>query len=135
MFIPAATLAVRMQFCTTPDGKEVPFNSRFNRNRLAAAYLADGDPTMTAVMCGFYLQAMALDTSSRGFEEAQTVAHRLYASYPPIEMHFAIAAALRVKAEQPEVFRSIAARELVVLCLDCLRTGQAPNAASFSRPR
>ena len=114
-----------MQFCTTPGGKEVPLNSNYNRTRLAAAYLADGDPTMTAVMCGFYLQAMALDTSSQEFEEAQTVAHRLYATYPQVEMHFAIAAAMRIKAERPEVFRSMAAREIVILCPECLGAGQS----------
>ena len=123
MYTPAATLAVRMQFCTTPGGKEVPLNSRFNRTRLAAAYLADGDPTMTAVMCGFYLQAMALDTSSQEFEEAQTVAQRLDYTFD-LEMHWAIAAAMRIKAERPEVFRSIAAREIVLFCPDCLRAGQ-----------
>ena len=126
MYTPAATLAARMQFCTTPGGKEVPLSSRFNRTRLAAAYLADGDPTMTAVMCGFYLQAMALDTSTREFEEAQTVAHRLCATYPQAEMHFAIAAAMRIKAERPEVFRFIAARE-IILCPDCLRAGKAKS--------
>ena len=129
MFIPAATRAVRMEFCTTPSGQEVPLNSEFNRTKLAAAYLADGDSSMTNAMCGFYLQAMALDTSGLEFEEAQTVAHRLYATYPPMEMHFAIAAALRIKAEHPEVFRSIAAREIVILCPDCLRAGETQSSS------
>ena len=124
MYTPAATLAVRMQFCTTPGGKEVPLNSNYNRTRLAAAYLADGDRTMNNAMCGFYLQAMALDTSTREFDKAQTVAHRLYATYPRMEMHFAMASAMRIMADRPEVFRFIAARQSVSLCPVCLRAGQ-----------
>ena len=124
MYTPAATLAVRMEFVTTPSGQKVPLNSEYNRTMLAAAYTADGDPSMTAVMCGFYLQAMALDTSTREFDKAQTVAHRLYATYPRMEMHFAMASAMRIKADRPEVFRFIAARQSVSLCPDCLRAGQ-----------
>ena len=124
MFIPAATRAVRMEFCTTPSGQEVPLNSEFNRTKLAAAYILDGDSSMTNAMCGFYLTAMALDPTTREFEEAQTVAHRLDYTFD-LEMHWAIAAAMRIKAERPEVFRSIAAREIVLLCPECLGAGQS----------
>ena len=108
LFTPAATRAVRMQFCTTPGGREFPLDSNYNRTMLAAAYLADGDHTMTHSMCGFYLQAMALDRSTREFEETQTVAHRISGPYEAMEMHFAIATAMRIRAEMPEIFAAIA---------------------------
>ena len=126
MYTPAATLAVRMEFVTTPSGQEVPLNSEFNRTKLAAAYLADGDPSMNNAMCGFYLQAMALDPTTREFEEAQEVAQRLDYTFD-LEMHWAIAAAMRLKAERPEIFQSIAAREIVLLCPDCLRAGKTES--------
>ena len=93
----------------TPSGvPTVPVNSERNRNTLAVAYAADGDPTMTPVMCGFWLQAIALDKSTKTFTEVQTVAHSLRATYG-MERHYAMAAAMRVKFETPETFKRIAA--------------------------
>ena len=108
MFRPNAIKNVRLQDHMTPSGVRIPLNSEVNRNTLAAAYSADGDHSMTAVMCGFWLQAIALDKSTKTFTEVQTVAHSLRATYG-MERHYAMAAAMRVKSESPETFKDIAA--------------------------
>ena len=89
------------------NSQGVPLNIAGNRTRLSEAFKSDGDPSMTPVMCGFLLQAIALDPSSEAFSKARIVAHRLKASY---EMHlqYAMAAALRVKTEQPQLFAEMA---------------------------
>ena len=109
MFTPTAIRDVALEGHTTPSGRQIPLNTKMNRNRLSAAFLANGDRSMTPVMCGFYLQAIALDPSSSAFTDARTVAHRFHATYPHREMHFAIAAAMRIQATQMELFRTIAA--------------------------
>ena len=108
MFQPNAVNDVRLEDHMTPSGVRIPVNSEVNRNALAAAYSTDGDHSMTAVMCGFWLQAVALDVSTKTFTEVRTVAHFLRAEYG-MEMHYAMAAATRVKSETPETFKRIAA--------------------------
>ena len=108
MFRPSAIKNVRLQDHMTPSGVRIPLNSEVNRNALAAAYSADGDDTMTAVMCGFWLQAIALDKSTKTFTDVKTVSHLLRSTYG-MEMHYAMAAAMRVKSESPETFKRIAA--------------------------
>ena len=109
MFQPNRLRCVSLDTHVTPSGvPTVPLNSEGNRNTLAAAYAADGDPTMTPVMCGFWLQAIALDKSTKTFTEVQTVAHSLRAEYG-MERHYAMAAATRVKFETLETFKRIAA--------------------------
>ena len=108
MFRPSRLRCVSLDTHVTPSGVQIPLNSEVNRNTLAAAYSADGDHSMTAVMCGFWLQAIALDKSTKTFTEVQTVAHSLRATYG-MERHYAMAAAMRVKSESPETFKRIAA--------------------------
>ena len=101
--------AINLETHTTPSGREYPLNSEDNRNRLSAAYLAEGDKSMTPVMCGYWLQAIALD--SKAFEELQTVAGRLQATWEMMHKHCAMAVAMRARLEQPELFRNaLAAR-------------------------
>ena len=99
--------AISLETHTTPSGREYPLNSEDNRNMLASAYLAEGDKSMTPVMCGYWLQAIALD--SKSFEELQTVAGRLQATWP-MHKHCAMAVAMRARLEQPELFRNALAR-------------------------
>ena len=110
MFRPSAIKNVRLQDHMTPSGVRIPVNSEVNRNALAAAYSADGDPSMTAVMCGFWMQAIALDASAnpKTFTDVRTVAHSLRAEYG-MSRHYAMAAAMRVQSESPETFKRIAA--------------------------
>ena len=108
MFQPNRIRCVSLDTHVTPSGVQIPLNSEVNRNTLAAAYTADGDRSMTTVMCGFWLQAIALDKSTKTFTEVQTVAHSLRATYG-MERHYAMAAAMRVKSESPETFKDIAA--------------------------
>ena len=108
MFNPNATKNVQLEDHVTPSGVGIPLNSEVNRNTLAATYAADGDPTMTPVMCGFWLQAVALDKSTKTFTEVRTAAHSLRAEYGGT-MHYAMAAAMRAKSELPETFKRIAA--------------------------
>ena len=98
--------AISLDTHTSPSGRQYPLNSEDNRNRLAAAYLAEGDDSMTPEMCGYWLQAIALDPSSKAFEELQTIAGRLQATWEMMHKHCAMAAAYRVKVEQPELFRN-----------------------------
>ena len=108
MFQPNATKNVQLQTHVTPSGVRIPVNSEMNRNNLAAAYSADGDPSMTAVMCGFWMQAIALDESADPtVADVRTVCHTLRAEYG-LERHFAMAAAMRMKSESPETFKRIA---------------------------
>ena len=108
MFQPKATKNVRLEDHMTPSGVQIPLNSEVNRNTLAAAYSADGDPSMTAVMCGFWLQAVALDVSTKTFTEVRTAAHLLRAEYG-MSRHYAMAAAMRMRSESPKIFKRIAA--------------------------
>ena len=107
MFHPNAAKHVRLEDHMTPSGVRIPVNSEVNRNTLAAAYSADGDDTMTAVMCGFWLQAVALDKSMKTFTEVKTVAHLLRSTYG-MELHYAMAAAMRMRSESPKIFKHIA---------------------------
>ena len=107
MFRPNAIKNVRLEDHMTPSGVRIPVNSEVNRNTLAAAYSADGDDTMTAVMCGFWLQAVALDKSMKTFTEVKTVAHLLRSTYG-MELHYAMAAAMRMRSESPKIFKHIA---------------------------
>ena len=95
---------------TTPAGERIPLNTEGNRTRLAAAYLLDNDPTMTPSMCGFWLQAVALDKSVETFKQVQLVAHRMHVTYEEdgMHIHYAMAAAMRVKAENPALFSQLA---------------------------
>ena len=101
--------AISLETHTTPSGRQYPLNSEDNRNKLSAAYLAEGDSSMTAVLRGFWLQAIAL-SSTKAFEEVVVVADRMQATWPMHE-HCAMAVAMRVKLEKPELFRNaLAAR-------------------------
>ena len=89
----------------------VPLNVEENRYRMSAAFKSDGDPSMTPAMCGFYLQALALDTSTDAFKKARIVANSIHATYEEdlgMPIHFAMAAAMRVKTEQPKLFAEMA---------------------------
>ena len=100
---------VQLEDTTTPAGVRIPLNTHENRTRLSAAYQEAGDGTMTPAMCGFWLQAIAIDRDSELFAQAQQVARRLYATYNEngLQMHYCIEASMRIKAEQPRLFRSI----------------------------
>ena len=87
MFRPNATRNVQLEPRMTPSGVSMPVNSEGNRNALAAAYAADGDPTMTAVMCGFWLQAAVLDVSTKTFTDVN--------GFAPPTIHFWDGVALR----------------------------------------
>ena len=94
----------------TPSGQKVPVNSEQNRMQLSRNYATNGDVGMTPAMCGFWLQAMALDKSSDAFKQAQLVAHRIHATYEDQGMSFdlAIASSMRIRAEQPTMFGEMA---------------------------
>ena len=94
---------------TTPAGERIPLNTEGNRTRLAAAYLLDNDPTMTPAMCGFWLQAAALDKSVETFKQVLLVAHRMHITYEEegMHIHYAMAAAMRVKAQNPTLFNQL----------------------------
>ena len=95
---------------TTPSGRQFPVNSEDNRNRLSAAYLAEGDTSMNPVLCGFWLLAIGLDPTTKAWEDVHTVARRTQATWP-MHKHCAIAVAMRVKVEHPQLFRpALAAR-------------------------
>ena len=90
----------------TPSGQKVPVNSEQNRMQLSRNYATHGNVGMTPAMCGFWLQAMALDKSSDAFKQAQLVAHRIHATYKDEGMSFdyAIASSMRIRVEQPTTF-------------------------------
>ena len=90
------------------NSQGVPLNIEGNRNRLSEAFKSDGDPSMSPVMCGFLLQAQAMDTSTKAFRMARLVANRLQADYDGMHLEYAIAAALRVRTEQPQLFAEMA---------------------------
>ena len=98
--------SVRLEVHTTPSGQKIPANSGKNREELSRAYTANGDASMTSVMSGFWLQAMALDKSSDAFKQANLVAHRIHATYEDQGMSFdlAIASSMRIRVEQPMMF-------------------------------
>ena len=98
--------SVRLEVHTTPSGQKIKVNSEENRMELSRAYAANGNPTMTPVMCGFMLQAMAFDKSSDAFKQAQLVAHRIHATYKDegMSFDFAIASSMRIRVEQPTTF-------------------------------
>ena len=90
----------------TPSGQKVPVNSEQNRMQLSRNYATNGNVGMTPAMCGFWLQAMALDKSSDAFKQAQLVAHRIHATYKDegMSFDFAIASSMRIRVEQPTTF-------------------------------
>ena len=90
--------------------KGIPLNIEENRRRMSAAFLSDGDQSMTPAMCGFLLNAFALDKSTEAYGQSRRVAHRLRATFEGMEMHYAVAAAMRVKVEDPELFRNALTR-------------------------
>ena len=94
----------------TPAGERIPLNTEGNRTRLSAAYMLDLDPTMTPAMCGFWLQAAALDKSVEPFKQFLLVAHRIQVTYVEegMHIHYAMAAAMRVKVENPTLFSQLA---------------------------
>ena len=91
---------------------QIPLNTHENRTRLSAAYEEAGDGTMTPAMCGFWLQAIALDPTSERFAETQKVARRIYANFNEngMQMHYAMAAAMRIRTVQPRLFLSLVSR-------------------------
>ena len=109
MFNPAFLQSIELEQRVTPSGRKIPVNSERNRTNVAAAFLAGGDESMSAVMCGFWLQAIALDPTTKAFEEMRMVTRRLHATYEHMERHGCMAAAMRMKVSHPQVFRSIAA--------------------------
>ena len=102
--------SVRLEVCTTPSGQKIKVNSEENRAELSRAYAANGKVGMTPVMCGFLLQAMALDRSTDAFKQAQLVAHRIHMTYEDEGMSFdyAIASSMRIRVEQPKLFGEMA---------------------------
>ncbi len=54
------------------------------------------------------MQAVVLDVSTKTFTEVKTVARLLRSTYG-MEMHYAMAAAMRMKSESPKIFKHIAA--------------------------
>ena len=102
--------SVALEVHLTPSGQKFPVNSEENRMDLSRAYRANGNAPMTPAMCGFWLQAMALDKSSDAFKQAQMVAHRIHATYEDQGMSFdlAIASSMRIRAEQPTMFGEMA---------------------------
>ena len=90
------------------NAQGIPLNIEGNRNRLSEAFKLDGDPTMSPVMCGFLLQALAMDTSTEAFRMAKIVANRLKDDYEGMHIIYAIAAALRVRTAQPQLFDEMA---------------------------
>ena len=95
---------------TSPSGKKVPLNSEVNRANMSRAYIAEGETSMTPVMCGFLFLALAQDTSSDAHKKTVIVAERLRATYEDNGMHvdYVIAAAMRIKVEQPAIFSEMA---------------------------
>ena len=90
------------------NSQGVPLNIEGNRTRLSEAFIADGDPSMSPAMCGFLLQAFAMDKSSEASAKARIVANRLQASYDGMHLQYAMAAALRIRTEQPRLFAEMA---------------------------
>ena len=90
--------------------KGIPLNIEENCRRMSVAFLSDGDASMTPAMCGFLLTAFALDKSTEAYGQSRRVAHRLREDYEDMEMHYAIAAAMRIKVEQPTLFQNCLAR-------------------------
>ena len=107
--LPASLDNAPIEVHVTPSGRRTVLNSEANRSMLAAAFLADGDDAMTHVMCGFFLEALALDPTTKLFKEAQTVASRLSATYEHFGMPYSMAAALRIRMERPDAFRALVA--------------------------
>ena len=95
---------------TSPSGKKVPLNSEGNRANMSRAYIAEGDASMTPVMCGFLFLALAQDKSSDAYKKTVIVAERLRATYKDDGMQddHAIAAAMRLNVEQPAMFGEMA---------------------------
>ena len=104
---PASLDNTLIEVHVTPSGHRMALNTEANRSILAAAFLADGDDSMTHAMCGFFLEALALDPTTKAFEEAQTVASRLNATYEQFGMYYSMAAAMRIRLERPDAFRAI----------------------------
>ena len=111
MWVKIAMPLVMFEMHTTPSGQKIPVNSEGNRMRASRDFVARGDATMTPVMCGFWLQALALDKDSNDFKDARVVAGRLHATYEDegMQFHLAMASAMRIKAEQPALFKRMAA--------------------------
>ncbi len=99
-------MASILEVHTTPSGQKVLVNSEQNRMQLSRNYATNGDVGMTPAMCGFWLQAMALDKSSDAFKQAQLVAHRIHATYKDQGLSFdmAIASSMLIRVEQPTIF-------------------------------
>ena len=103
---------VMFEMHTTPSGQKIPVNSEGNRMRVSRDFVTRGEAAMTRVMCGFWLQALALDKNTNNFTDARVVAGRLHATYEDegMQFHLAMASAMRIKAEQPVMFKQMAAR-------------------------
>ena len=102
---------VMFEVHTTPSGQKIPVNSEGNRMRASRDFVAQGDATMTPVMCGFWLQALSIDKDSNDFKDARAVAECIHATYDDegMQIHLAVASAMRIKAEQPALFKRMAA--------------------------
>ena len=102
---------VMFEMHTTPSGQKIPVNSEGNRMRVSRDFVTRGEAAMTPVMCGFWLQALALDKNTNNFTDARVVAGRLHATYEDegMQIHLAVASAMRIKAEQPALFKRMAA--------------------------
>ena len=106
MSLPPMVQSVKLETHTTASGEQVPLNNEANRRRLSIAYTLESQPTMTPVMCGFWLLALALDFRTETFKQVLTVTRRMYATYKDEGMWFelAMAGAMRIKIEQPTLF-------------------------------
>ena len=88
----------------------VPLDIESNRVIMSAAFRLDGDPKMTPLMCGFFMQVMALDKTWDSFVQVISLAHRIQATYKDegMHLHYAIAAAMRIYVENPKRFAEMA---------------------------
>ena len=104
------SFAMALEVHTTPSGKKFPLNSEVNRMELSRGFVAEGDDSMTPAMCGFALLGLGLDSDAS--VDARVVAGRIHNTYKDrgMQPYGALAAAMRIKAEQPALFREMAAR-------------------------
>ena len=87
----------------------VPVNSERNRMAMAAAYADAGTTGMTPVMCGFFLQALALDRASDLHRKVHSAARRVYATYNEEGMviPLALAVTMRLRLVNPNLFNEL----------------------------
>ena len=94
------------------DGRCFPVNCESNRRLAALRFLEEGDPEMTAGMCGFMFLFGALKPDSEDAEKAERVAIKIYGDFKRAKTSvFCRASAMRMKVEQPLLFEVLAFQE------------------------